>query len=411
MNEDLKYLLQQIEVLKSQYDIAREKEENFNIFSVMHRERDERRLHSRFIAFLLNPSGSHSKKNSFLKFFIELFSSFDLSNFQNAKVYPQEWDKKENNNIDILIIDKKSKFAIIIENKIDARDSNNENGGQLERYYKHVRDFEYIPAKNISVFYLTLDGHNPSNESLGEFKIIENINGQCISYEKHIVKWVDLCIDEVYEKSFIRDAILQYKKLITKMTNSDTTIEERKELKEFIGQNRECLKTTKYLVDNFKHVKWHTIADFWQELETELIKKGFEIVDGIDTLSITAITHYDYNKKDEEDGIYFKINQHLLGFIGHENRYPLFWGIEKENSNDREKVVLDNFVKNGIIEEHETSWWLDVELPNGEKLWLKDFSQEATFNLINPEYRKKTINHIVENISNFIKQLNKEIRT
>ncbi len=402
MDNNFKYLIQTIGILKEHYDIAREEEEKFNIFSVMYKEHDERKLHSRFVAALLNPSGSHDLKDYFLKYFIGLFKEIDFSNFRNAIVYPDELNKKENNNIDILIIDRTSRNAIIIENKIYAGDSNSEAGGQLERYYRHVRENENISEENISVLYLTLDGHEPSTKSLGEFKTLERIKGQCISYEAHILRWLKLCLKDVYNKPFIRESILQYEKLINKMTNSNTDIKERIKLKEIIGHNKDSMNATKYLLDNFKHVKWHAIDDFWNELEMELNGRGLNTVKSIDPDSITQLTHFQNNKNGEEGGISFKVNEGLNGFVWHEKNEWLFWGFEKEGINDTQKEILDNLTRDGHIVESSTYWYKYFEFSDGEMLWLKDFTKERTFNLIDPLARKETVMKIVNEVLNFI---------
>ncbi|MBX0332941.1 PD-(D/E)XK nuclease family protein [Pontibacter sp. HSC-14F20] len=47
-----------------------EKQEGFNIFSVLRSHSDEVRVHSRFIAELLNPKGSHGQGTLFLNLFL-----------------------------------------------------------------------------------------------------------------------------------------------------------------------------------------------------------------------------------------------------------------------------------------------------------------------------------------------------
>jgi len=404
MKDNLKYTLQKLILIKDKYDLLRNNEEQFNIFSIMYKEHDERRLHSRFIASILNPLGSHGLKKRFLEIFISLFEEIEFSKFSNAIVYPEEKDKRENNNIDILIIDRISKNAIIIENKIYAGDSNS-SGGQLERYVKHVRDIEKIPIKSIRVFYLTLDGHSPSNESIGEFKTLEKINGKCISYEEHILKWIERCIKEVVDKPILRETFQQYKKIINKMTNNETNIEERLKIKEIIASNKDTLTSTKYLIDNFKHVKWHTIFDFWSELEIELKKKGYEIADSVDESAITQITHYEINKKEEECGIIFKTPSQIEGFVWHGKNDWLFWGFEKKGIDKSILKILQDFTKEGFIEENDSFWWNYFEFQDNDKLWLKNFENNKTFQLIDADFRKETIQKLVDDISKFIKKI------
>ena len=61
-------LVQEEQILK------REKErrgENFNIFEVMHAQRDEVYTHSAIIASLLNPKWNHGCNSTFLKIFVD----------------------------------------------------------------------------------------------------------------------------------------------------------------------------------------------------------------------------------------------------------------------------------------------------------------------------------------------------
>ncbi len=162
--DKLSHLIQELNLLRKHYDLLRDQNEKFNIFTALHKKHDERRLHSRFLAVLLNPEGSHGLGHIFLAHFLERQEiSFDYS---RAIVFPKEHDYREYAHIDILILNKRSQQAIIIENKIYARDSNTSSGGQLERYYRYVCDEQHIPDAGISIFYLTLDGHTPSDESI-----------------------------------------------------------------------------------------------------------------------------------------------------------------------------------------------------------------------------------------------------
>jgi hypothetical protein len=64
--------LAQIDKSRRKYEDLEKKQESFNIFSTLHKANDERRLHSRYIAALLQPKGSHGNKDLFLKNFIQV---------------------------------------------------------------------------------------------------------------------------------------------------------------------------------------------------------------------------------------------------------------------------------------------------------------------------------------------------
>jgi hypothetical protein len=392
-------LLKATILFKSSYERIRASEEKYNIFSVLYKDHNERKLHSRFISSLLNPKGSHGYGNIFLNLFIGQVESLNIDDYSRAIVYPEEETKKEFKNIDILIIDRYSRHAVIIENKFFASDSNNEEGGQLERYFKIIRDEEKILSKNIKTLYLTLDGHFPSQESLGEFKDFENINGKCVSYDKLITEWLNKCKMIVPSHPFIRESIFQYENLIEKMTNNQTTIEERVELKDLIGANQNYLDAAKYLFDNFKHIKWHAIADFWDELENEIQKVGFEIIESVNKDSIYYLTHNQSNSKSEEGGLIFKTSDGLKIYIWHEPYCDLWWGPLKSENKDVTDL-LNNLKDKNHFQNNEYTLHRYIELKNGKRLSLKDFTQENTFKLISRGYRAEIISEIVSDISN-----------
>jgi len=373
--------------------------------SGVYKDHNETKLHSRFISSLLNPNGSHGLNRVFLNKFLEIFDFIDTEKFSNSIVYPEEVSKKEYKNIDILIIDRTSKCAIIIENKIYAPDSNNEDGGQLERYFKIIRDEENIPAENIITFYLSLDGHMPSDESLGEFKELKNINGECLVYDVQILEWLRKCKPYTIDRPFLRESILQYEKLINKMTNNQTTIEERIKLKNFIGENVRHLEATKYLIDNFNHIKWHAISDFWTELEEELGSYDINVTEPVGIEGINNIAHNNSNSKLEECGLTCKITDGLIIYIWHEPYCDLWWGVMKKETSETYKMRIQEMENKSFFIENEYTWHKYIELENGKRLGLKDFTQENTFNLISNEKRKISVMKIAREINSFLIEL------
>ena len=70
-------------------EISRLKGENFNIFSVLRRERDEVVVHNRFIAELLNPKGSHGLGNTPLNYFLKHLK--DLPRYEELSKEKQDF--------------------------------------------------------------------------------------------------------------------------------------------------------------------------------------------------------------------------------------------------------------------------------------------------------------------------------
>ena len=93
-----------------------------NFFNILKVERKEIR-HSKFLAWLLDPKGSHSLSDIYLKWFLkDIFSDYKIDwitefdveslNLSNIRIY-REWK-----NIDVLI--ESDTFVVAIENKVDS---------------------------------------------------------------------------------------------------------------------------------------------------------------------------------------------------------------------------------------------------------------------------------------------------
>lgn len=191
----------------------------FNIFSILNVSSNEVRLHSNFIAELLNRKGTHSFSNSFCKLFIKELIQLDNSkvlinfNFDNYIVEVEKstglinQDYTSGGRIDIVITDN-IKNRIIIENKIFAGDQEN----QLLRYY----NFD----KNALLLYLTLKGNFPSEWSTNG-KLQNNKDYYCISYQNLISKWLLKCIELSKEKPKVKETISQYLHIIKNYTEQN----------------------------------------------------------------------------------------------------------------------------------------------------------------------------------------------
>jgi len=119
--------------------------------------------HSSFLAFLLNPRESHGLEDLILK---RLLQETLQRNPEVTSITPIEIDvgdfsdcevQTETDNIDILLRFPKHRFAVIIENKINSDQHDN----QLARYYKQT--IEKHPYPQVFGIYLTRYG-DPSSD-------------------------------------------------------------------------------------------------------------------------------------------------------------------------------------------------------------------------------------------------------
>ncbi|MBR6083860.1 MAG: PD-(D/E)XK nuclease family protein [Salinivirgaceae bacterium] len=406
--ERLQFFLKELTVIRRKYEEMESHKDQFNVFEAMFKTGDERNLHSRFIWSLLQFQ-SNNEYHYLDKFLDTIESQFDYEDSETICVL------REYKDIDILVIDYKVKKAVIIENKIYADDCNHKEEGQLEKYYREVIEEEKIPATNIEVYYLTLDGHEPTEDSVATSKKYPDLSDKVvyISYKYHIIKWLENCMQFIYDKPFQRETILQYIKLINTMVNN-VNDEEQIEIKRLIGKSADNLKSAKLLIDNIRAIHKHTIADFWTDL-TEELRKKYVIVSQPKDDDFNNIA-YGSKIKQNKTVLSIEIRIGDAYNIGiDEGKDMMFnFGVEKKQKIGKEYIQAfeelceRNKDKNIYESDKDTYIWKYPSPPNdkGEiNSWL--YYNDVTFNLISDDYRKEIIGKIVSEIDVFVKDVEK----
>ena len=269
--EKLESMLKQIKVLNDKLEIKKLRGNNdYNLFLSLLDINDEVRLHSRFIYSLLDPNSLHYQKELFLELFIK---ACGLENFgldpQSAKVY------KEYENIDIYITDDTK--HIILENKLNAGDQE----AQIKRYIETIQK-ENSGEADIYVLFLSKKGREPSDYSLSGLKIeggkILEKNGnevakfKAISYDKEIMEWLDLCLDEAGNLANLAAVISQYKNVIEKIYGKYKGLEmDTEEISKIILENYDIVDEiiNKY----FDIANANRLNKFMSNVKTELEKR------------------------------------------------------------------------------------------------------------------------------------------
>ena len=252
-----KQLLEKVKsILKENDKISEILKENFNVFSILHKEHDEDKLHSAFIAELLNPKGSHGMGDTFFKLFKKKVIADKKFKFGKIKYVIRE--KSVDGRIDIYA--EGSGGIIAIENKIYAPDGHK----QLERYKKGLEKTN----KNHKLLYLTLYGNDASEGSKKELK--ENEDYFCVSYKDHILKWLELCQKKAAEFPTIRETIKQYINLIKKLTGQLTNQKMSEEIRNLIKKN---YREAKAIADNIQQIEKKAIINFIQVIQETLKDK------------------------------------------------------------------------------------------------------------------------------------------
>lgn len=138
--------------------------DRFNVFETIGFV-DQELMHSRFLAFLLDPKQNHGVDGLFLKGVLRKALS------SNAPLLPVLLDdlggmdlnetlvRREHQHVDVLLTNEEHRFAVIVENKVWTV----EHSGQLHRYYQLVK--KDYPSWDILGIYLTPYGASPSHQA------------------------------------------------------------------------------------------------------------------------------------------------------------------------------------------------------------------------------------------------------
>jgi hypothetical protein len=271
MTEYYQELLKEVRLLNDRYLYElKETGESFNTFRILKLDSAEVRLHSAFIAELLNVKGSHGYEDTFLNFFLKALcfkgQAFNSVNCQvevekhTAFISP---DGMEGGRLDIVISD--GTHQLIIENKIYAGDRTN----QLVRYHN------YAPSADL--LYLTLYGNEPEDFSKGTLE--NGTHFKCYSYKTDIISWLEKCKTAASDKPIVRESIVQYINLIKYLTNQSTNHQMAKELNGLIKLN---LQASFNIHDSLDNALDELLADFVKLLKADCQQHGLRFYNTID---------------------------------------------------------------------------------------------------------------------------------
>ncbi len=281
----------------------------FNIFSILRKYDDEVGLHSKFLAELLNPHASHS---------IPAFQRLFIEKTINPAIDAQEWQREflDSNvlyncqtevliegfgRIDIIL--KSSDNIIVIENKIHATDQQK----QLQRYFEACKNMGYASG-NIYILYLNKYGDPVSAYGRGK---LEDIDFVQISYKEDVVNWLDACIAEAKPYPHIEQTLLQYRRLVGKLTG-DTRSAKMKQAHIELLYQKENFKLAHELSESFVSFQIDLQKKVWKEMIESFKQKGLNFVFCDTTLQIcnekkAIANYYKYGSGNDNYGIYYKI--------------------------------------------------------------------------------------------------------
>lgn len=393
--------------------LAKQSGENYNIFNILKVGSNETRLHSAFLADLLNPKGIHGLDSIFLQLFVEELNLNDFD-YKSATVKVElsigEVTDIEGGRIDIDICDKNG-YHIIIENKIYAKDQEN----QLIRYFNYGKS----RCRQFKLLYLTLEGDMPDEDtscldSKNGIKLEENSDYILISYRNDVKNWLEKCREKATTRPLLREGISHYINLIKNMTNQSiyTAMNEEVKVELLKPENVRNLANFK---ECLMQVQIELQTQFWKKLVNCLEIKRYDV--SKNSFSDKQINEfYTSSKNNKYYGIEIRITStNSISFrygirIG-QNIYGGFTiregdkKINNVNKKDEYKVYV------GVVKK------IDSKYENNE-YWLgwKELTPKLNFKNINDETSKnlskldETISTMVQNISDEIDYFKKSLK-
>lgn len=201
---ELDELFERVSSLKNKY---KDKE----VFNLLHSVgfRSQEIMHSKFLATMLDPKGLHGMRNQNLNLF---FDRIGIARFKTEQAKVEIERPAGNRWIDVKI--SIGDDVVIIENKVWAKDQDR----QLADYYSACK----TGTNRVEVIYLTIDGKNPTKNSLGEILPLNQV--KCISYEKHVIPWIDECA--ISAAGRVKVSLEMYSELLSDLINKNKYMNE-----------------------------------------------------------------------------------------------------------------------------------------------------------------------------------------
>lgn len=345
----------------------------YNIFELLRLSTHEN-SHSLIIADLLDPKGSHGQGEVFLEAFKDELSNIQQTeggaklgeHFLNltkesvrvlTELHLGNKTETDGGRIDIALLS--SQETIYIENKIYAGLQDR----QLDRYLSNGKP----------VIFLTL-----TEDDFEQGELPKKPNLFLITYETHISRWLDRCIEIAATKPPVRESISQYLKIIQKLTGQGGSDLMKEQLREIITRDQESLEAFFEL----------------QQCEADIMKTVGERLREIGKVVATETSlrlhdyPFDYSKPNQ--GLMFGCDtwdaeKLQAGIQFHRHYRALAFGVaHTEKQEDHQDHTLANVInknfKAALGDTSEPSSWWPARQPFDEK-W-KDWKAEQFWEIL-----------------------------
>ena len=387
-----------------------------NILNIIEMDTKEASAHAKILEFLLDCKWETNEKETLFTSFLGKvlgFSKTKIKEFLKEKFSISREHMIKDGRIDFVI--ESESLCIAIEMKIYASDGDR----QIERYENYCKS----RGKDYKIFYLTLDGHEPSEISIENSK---NSKVECISFEENILPWLEESLNYLKKEKYKYSFILQYIGAIKNLIDIEEANME-------ILNTFEEMKTTKFLNDRFKEKIQSIIVEFVEGIDKNIEKKlkDKEILKedsfcysgtynfykngtgtGGSCYKLDKMKNKD-NAKDLEYYLVFSIEVtndirgsfHISQYTDDKGYTPIkFEDIEKIDSKffNKYKEKFNNLKVLKGLNNNQYGVWFHIKNSRSQEIDFKNFSDSA-LELVEKDVMKNEIKEITKYIWNIIK--------
>lgn len=407
--DERKDILYNLKLIYDRHKILDESKSDFNIFQTIANPYDEMNLHSKFIYTILN-----EKKYGY-EFLLSFLKNIglDLVDIDKSSIKIEREKAVHDGRLDLYIEFRANDelYSIAIENKIYAGDQNK----QLDRYLDYLDMLNKGNEKYL--YYLTLDGHDPSSESCSNLSKVINI-----SYSENILNWIGEAISISAKEATLREVLVQYEELLEKICGKD--IDYTMEIKDYILKNADNYDFAKSLETGLTEAKVELQDKFWKRLEARLeehLSKEY----GLDMSKVdktkeigTSNKWYSLNlikKKSRYFGLIYNLgNFKNLGdlYLKVEIERNLIFGIRNVESHIENTLeysnMLDIFKQNNFILTSHDSWlsYKHVKDLKGNRFDLYDIDKDFAETIMCDEKLDALISSCIKQIDVLLNLVN-----
>lgn len=342
---------------------------NFTVFSALRNETDEEKTHTTFLYEILRPDGQHGMKDTFLKDFFKTVLKVDNYD-KTAKIFQEcHIDPKDDNygRLDLCIETDSARYPIEIKIYADDQDH------QMERYHKFAKRKSEVSQ----VYYLTLNGHSPSEKSLG--KLSEN-DVICISFAKEIHAWLNNCIDIANHKHAqdVVAVINQYQTLLNKLTDEQQDDVYMDAINKLISSSKENYECAVAFEKGLVVARTEKLRELFNDIRKYLAEnkklKDYSIFNNSieeDELLEKRISEYYSLDKNTWPKIWFEIKRvnEIRIILNIELGVTLYYGLIFTND-DWDKIPIQKDVLGKAFGRNNSCWTDRINKFKGKDWWI-----------------------------------------